>query len=132
YIAPMNVSSRLLRNALVCTLVFGVSAWGQSTPPQTRRSRADNPDLQEIKNYRLSMDKVDKFGAASQSLRTLAKKDPSIKSAMSRDGGPKTIDEGAKRMESQYPAAAAAIQNTGLNVREYLLMTMTLVSTTMV
>src|SRR5205823_13482177 len=98
----MNISVALIRTVLISAVICGMCAWGQNTPAQSRRSRADNPDLQEMKNYRLSMDKVDKFATASQNLQRLAKKDPSMKSAMSRDGGAKTIDEGAKRMESQY------------------------------
>lgn len=109
-----------------------VSALGQNAPAQTRRARADSPDLQEIRNYRLSMDKVDRYAAASENLMALSKKDPAIKSAMGRDAGVKTIDDSAKLMESKYPAAASAIQKAGLSVREYLVMTMTLVTTTMV
>lgn len=84
-----------------------------------------------MKNYRLSKDKLDKYEAASQNLMVLSKKDPSMKNAMSRDASAKTLDDSVKLMETKYPAAAAAIQKSGLSVHEYMIMTMALVTTTM-
>ena len=106
------------------------SVYGQTSPSASKRTRPDTPDMLEMRNYRLSMDKVDKFAAASQSLVALSKSNPAIRTAI--PGGAKNLDEGAKLMESQSPAVAAAIQKAGMSVREYLLTSITLLTTRMV
>lgn len=78
------------------------------------------------------MDKVDKFAAASQSLMALSKSNPAMKADMQSGTGAKTMDEGAKLMESKYPEAAAAIRKSGMTVREYFLTSITLMTTAMV
>lgn len=45
--------------------------------------------------------------------------------------GAKTLDDGAKVMESKYPEAAAAIQKAGMSVREFFLTSVTLMTTTL-
>ena len=108
------------------------SVYGQTSPSASKRTRPDTPDMLEMRNYRLSMDKVDKFAAASHSLMALSKSNPALKGSMRGGTGAKTMDEGAKLMESKYPEAAAAIQKSGMSVREFFLTSVTLMTTTMV
>ena len=124
---------RSIRVAVSLLMVCCIGAYGgQTSPAAGKRTRPDTPDMAEMRNYRLSMAKVDKFAAASQSLVALSKSNPAMKSAMQGGMGAKTMDEGVKLMESKYPEAAAAIQKSGLNVREYFLISVTLMTTTMV
>lgn len=108
------------------------AAYGQTSRVAGTRTRPDTPDMVEMRNYRLSMQKIDKFGAASQKLVALSKSNPAMKSAMQGGTGAKNLDEGAKFLESKYPEAAEAIQKSGMSVREYFLTSVTLMTATMV
>ncbi len=127
----MFVFIRSTRNTLALGLMCAIGFYGQTSPSAGKRTRPDTPDIVEMRNYRLSMDKVDKFAAASQSLVALSKSNPAMRSAMQSGTGAKTLDEGAKVMESKYPEAAAAIQKAGMSVREFFLTSVTLMTTTL-
>ena len=123
---------RSIRLTVSLLMICCIGLYGQTSPTAGKRTRPDTPDMVEMRNYRLSMAKVDKFAAASQSLMALSKSNPAMKTAMQGGMGAKTMDEGVKLMESKYPEAATAIQKSGLNVREYFLLSVTLMTTTMV
>ncbi len=121
-----------IRPALAAFLMCCIGAYGQTSPSAGKRTRPDTPGIVEMRNFRLSMDKIDKFAAASQTLVALSKTNPAMKSSMEGGTGAKTVDEGAKQLQAKYPEAAAAIQKSGLSVRDYLMTSVTLMSTMMV
>ncbi len=120
------------RPVLAAFTMCCVGVYGQTSPSAGKRTRPDTPELVEMRNFRLSMDKIDKFGAASQTLVALSKTNPAMKSSMEGGTGAKTVDEGAKQLQAKYPEAAAAIQKAGLSVHDYLMTSLTLMSTIMV
>lgn len=87
--------------------------------------------MQEMRNYRLSVDKLDRFAAASNSLMSLTKAHPEMRAAMGDQSGVKTLDESVARLQSKFPEAAGAIQKSGLTVRDYLLTSVSLMTATM-
>lgn len=133
----MSDLTRSTRTFLALVLIYGmlicgIGAFGQSTPGANRRPGANSPEMQAMKGYRLSMDKVDKFGVASRNLIALAKTKPSMKADMQSNSGAKNIDDAARLLESKHPEAASVIQKAGLSVREYFEVSLTLAMTTMV
>ena len=128
----MIVFLRSIRVAVSLLMMCCIGAFGQTSPAAGKRTRPDTPDMVEMRNYRLSMEKLNKFAAAAQSLTALSKSNPGMKSAMQGGLGAKTMDEGVKVMESKYPEAATAIQKSGMSVREFFLVSVTLMTTSMV
>jgi hypothetical protein len=91
--------------------------------PQARK-RADDPDMREIRDYRLSLEKIQKYIDASKALQ----KDPAA-SACFKDkppGNQATIDLGQKQIEA-CPAAVADMKSAGLTPREFLVLTGSLI-----
>ncbi len=82
--------------------------------------RPDPPDMKEIRDYRLTMDNIQKFVAAFK----VISKDPAVKKceAANNAGNAATLDLGQKQLES-CPAAVADIASQGLKPREFLLLT---------
>lgn len=89
--------------------------------PQSNGARAAaSPDLKEIRDYRLSMDNIQRFAAAYQSM---AKDDAVAKCFKDKPpGNAPTLDAGQKLVEA-CPAAVAALQAKGLKPREFLVIT---------
>jgi hypothetical protein len=87
--------------------------------PQSAK-RPDSPDMKEIRDYRLSMDNIQKFVAA---LKVISK-DEAVKKcgAANNAGNATTLDLGQKQLES-CPAAVADLTAQGLKPREFLLLT---------
>src|SRR5690348_17399512 len=84
-------------------------------PPQApqRGNPPDDADSKEYKNYRLSMDNVNKFVAASRALVKLSQENPGLEKEMESQADAKTIGE-AVRTTEKYPAVTAAIRSAGL------------------
>jgi hypothetical protein len=87
--------------------------------PQSAK-RTDSPDMKEIRDYRLTMDNIQKFIAAFK----VISKDEAVKKceAANNAGNATTLDLGQKQLES-CPAAVADLTSQGLKPREFLLLT---------
>jgi hypothetical protein len=81
---------------------------------QSKRS-ADDPGQKEIYNYILTMDKVQKIGAATKTLQALAKQHPELNDTSQAN----TLDETVQKLE-KYPDAIAVIKKNGMAPREYI------------
>jgi hypothetical protein len=99
-------------------LLFTCGATAQS------HKKADSPDLQEIRGYRLSMDVVERYVKAAQS----AVNDAAAKKCFENDspGSAPTLDAGEKVLNS-CPAAVAHLNAAGLKPREFLIVTVALI-----
>lgn len=108
------------RNVLtfLATAVFAVAAL--AAPPATkhvRRTLENDPDLREMRDYRLSMDKIQRYVDAFERMKA----NPSAQ-CLNSPGNAPTLNDGEKIINA-CPAAANAIRAAGLKPREFLVLT---------
>ena len=88
--------------------------------PQAKKNADSDPDIREIRDYRLSMEALQKFANAYKSMMADAKAQTCFKD--SSPGNEKTLDLGEKKL-NECPAAVADIKAAGLKPREFLVLT---------
>ena len=89
------------------------------------RDRGNDPDLKEIRDYRLSFDNIQRYVAATEAIA----KDPAV-AACFKDkppGNTPTLDEGQKQLES-CPPAVTDLKAKNFTPREFLVITAALIS----
>ena len=104
-------------------VLASASAWLAAAAPQAqspRRTAENDPDSKEMRDYRLSIDNIQKYVAASKALGG----DPSAASCFKDHppGNAKTFAEGDKIIAS-CGRAAADISGAGLKPHDFLVMT---------
>jgi hypothetical protein len=102
---------------IAMAMLLAAAFLGASPQPA---KRTDSPDMKEIRDYRLTMDNIQKFVAAFK----VISKDEAVKKceAANKAGDATTLDLGQKQLDS-CPAAVADIASQGLKPREFLLLT---------
>ncbi len=96
----------------------------------TTAAQGSGDDLADVASYKLSMDKVDKFFAAQRNMALKAKDmSPAQQEEVSMDGSGSMADM-AKQIESS-PEWSAAIREAGLEPREYVTLTMSMLQSAM-
>ena len=98
----------------ICLLA--ISAFAQP------RKRADSPDLKEMRDYKLSLDAVQRYVGAIKTLNA----DPAAAKCTNSPGNAPTLDEGEKLLNACAPAVAA-VKAAGLKPREFLILTAALI-----
>lgn len=95
---------------------------------QAQSRRANDPDLKEIRDYRLSMDVLQKYVAAAKATTA----DPAVAKCFGNEspGDAKTLDLGEKRINGCLPAVAD-LKGAGLKPREFLIITAALIGDVM-
>jgi hypothetical protein len=88
--------------------------------PQAKKSADSDPDIREMRDYRLSMDALQKFSNAYKSMMGDSKAQMCFKD--SPPGNEKTLDLGEKKL-NECPAAVADLKAVGLKPREFLVLT---------
>jgi hypothetical protein len=111
------------RIACVGLAVVLASAWLAAAAPRAPsagRTAENDPDSKEMRDYRLSIDNIQKYVAASKALAG----DPSAVVCFKNNppGNAKTFAEGDKIIAS-YGRAAADISGAGLKPHDFLVMT---------
>ncbi len=113
----------------------GAAAEAGSSAPTASPQSADE-QLAELGDYRLSMDKFDKYIAAQRNIMLKARDmSPSAREAMearndARDNSNATIDDMVRNVESE-PMMTAAVREAGLSPREFALVGMAFMQTAM-
>ncbi len=114
----------------------GSTAAGQKSTTPAGSAKSADDDLAELAGYRLSMDKFDKFVAAQRNMMVNASKlSPAEKAAMeargdSEDNSDDTLGDMARNVESE-PIMKAAVREAGLSPREFALIGMSFMQTSM-
>jgi len=109
---------RLIAAAVLSTALL-------SAAPQTRAKNATNdPDLKEMRDYRLNMDVLQKYVNAYKAAMSDQKAQACFKN--SPPGNAPTLDKGEK-MITDCTAAVAALKSAGLKPREFLIITAQLI-----
>ena len=88
--------------------------------PQAKKNADSDPDIREIRDYRLSMDALQKFANAYKAMMADSKAQACFKD--SPPGNEKSLDLGEKRL-NECPAATADLKGAGLKPREFLVLT---------
>jgi hypothetical protein len=86
----------------------------------------DNPDVTEVRNYTLTLDKAQKAATAMQSINQLIAANPSLNAALDNSAnstGKETITLQAQSIDSKYPQISAIIHANGLETREFIVIT---------
>jgi hypothetical protein len=117
----MKVFSRLLAVALGFLVVASFTAHAQK---KTAKELYDSdPQMVEIREYKLTMDKIERLAHTSEQLEALIKADPSMKTALNPNNNDSQKDmnltEAATALSVKYPKAAAVVVANGFTPREY-------------
>ena len=101
---------------------------------QTHKTISDNdPDLVEIRQYRLTMDKVQRMADAMQEFNKMLAANPALKKRMNEDGdNDGTIAEKAHELEVKSPEAVAVLRSHGLSPREYIVVSLAFMNDVMI
>lgn len=107
---------------LASLLLTGATLAAQS------RSKANDPDLKEIRAYRLNMDVVQRYVHAYQMVGT----DAAAKKCFEKSppGNAASLNEGEKQINA-CPAAVALLNSAGMKPREFLIVTAALIGDVM-
>jgi hypothetical protein len=89
----------------------------------------NDPDLLEIRQYRLTMDKVEKTATATEQVNALLASNPGLKKKVDAESDDDaSIDQKAKQFDTKFPEATAIIHSNGLSTREYIVVSMALLN----
>jgi hypothetical protein len=85
----------------------------------------DNPDVTEVRNYVLTLDKAQKAATAMQSINQLVAANPTLSAALDANNttGKEPITQQAQDIDSKYPQISAIIHANGLQTREFIVIT---------
>lgn len=100
-----------------------------TSAPLTGGPHDNDPDLLEIRQYRLTMDKIEKTATATEQVNALLASNPDLKkriNAASDDDA--SIDQKAKQFDTKFPEATAIIHRNGLATREYIVVELALLN----
>jgi hypothetical protein len=134
----MTQYARLATPVAALGLLLGLTASALPAGPagadQTGQARqtpaGDDPDTKEYRNFRLSMDNVNKYVAASKALVKLTHDNPALERQLESQSDATTIEAAVKTTE-KYPEVTAAIKNAGLSTRDFVVMSGTLMGAEM-
>ncbi|MGO9323886.1 MAG: hypothetical protein ACLP07_04945 [Terracidiphilus sp.] len=104
----------------------GVALMALATAMSAQGAPSDNPDVNEVRNYALTLDKAQKAATAMQSINQLVAANPSLNAAMDQSAnstGKETITQQAQNIDSQYTQISAIIHANGLQTREFIVIT---------
>jgi hypothetical protein len=86
----------------------------------------ENPDVVEVRQYALTLEKAQKTAKAMYAINRLVASDPKLSAAMdagSDTTGKKAITQQALDIDSKYPQIASIIHANGLTTREFIVVT---------
>jgi hypothetical protein len=112
-----------LVSAILALAPFATSA------PLAGGPHDNDPDLLEIRQYHLTMDKVEKTATATEQVNALLAGNPGLKKKVDAESDDDaSIDQKAKQFDTKFPEATAIIHSNGLSTREYLVVSMALLN----
>ena len=112
------------------TSVVATTAITQAAGPGVHVTRTDAKSVTRALEFELTAANFAQFMAAADSLATLERRDPTVRSYLDSnldDAGSKAADAGLKWLEANA-AASSAIASTGLSVRDYFVASIAIAS----
>jgi hypothetical protein len=113
--------------ALAALLLFGI---GVAASQDDKTSAQVEAEKNEVKNFVLTSDKLDKYAEAVKAIRKVQKDDPALKKQMDDDNSknPSNTISGSVATIEKYPPVVSALKNAGLSPRDFVVMTYTLIN----
>jgi hypothetical protein len=112
--------------SLIAGIAMVVFAAVAMAVPRSGDANDNNPDVIEVRQYALTIDKAQKTATAMQSINQLVAANPSLNAALdagSDTTGKKPITQQAQDIDSKYQQVAAIIHQNGLATREFIVIT---------
>jgi hypothetical protein len=103
--------------AAVLALAVGASAQTGASTPQ------NDPNMKEIFNYTLTMDKIHKLTAVENDMEAYEKAHPELGKEMEADNTDGNLDQMAQKIQ-KYPPVVAILKKDGVAPREYIVSTL--------
>lgn len=138
--------SSVARSTLLLTLVLFLAACSErGTQGESGATAADAPaassqsvdeQLDELSDYKLSMEKIDRYIAVQRNLaKRAAAMSPDERQAMkekyeNRDNANATLDDMTRNI-AEHPMMSAAVREGGLSPREFTMITMSMMQSAM-
>ena len=114
----LRVKSRLLACIAIAAIAPAVNCAAQSN----RAALDKDPDVIAVRQYKLTMDNVQKLVAATDAMNKMVAADPSLKKKMDAQGdNDKTIDQKIKNIDANFPQVAALLRAHGMSTRDYIM-----------
>jgi hypothetical protein len=95
------------------------SAAASPAPATSTVASAGDPSANDISNYTLDMDKMNRWMNTMKALAAEARKDSTIEDALSMDAD-KSVAQTVAKMES-FPAAKRALASSGMSASDYVM-----------
>ncbi|MGA8229974.1 MAG: hypothetical protein WB795_00730 [Candidatus Acidiferrales bacterium] len=133
----MGHFGRFMAVVAATLLLFNTLAVAQSAPAGSPPK--ENPDAKEVRDFRLTIAKLNRYEVATQGVAKVLHDHPEIKKKMDAgpaasedqtDKGEHKLDQSVKHVEA-FPEIASAVKASGLSVREYVVMTAVLMNSMM-
>jgi len=119
---------RMKFRVLTITAAAAAVALLAAAPQRAKKTAENDPDLREIRDYRLSMDAIQRYVAGFKAMMGDAKARACFKD--SPPGNAPTIDKGEK-IVNDCPPAVADLKSAGVKPREFLVLTAQLIGDVM-
>jgi hypothetical protein len=118
--------------ATACIAAFGLL---QACPSVSQSGHVsdNNPEVVAIRQYRLTMDKIDKLVAAMGAVNKLVASDPGLRKRL--EGGSdndQSIDQKVRSFDTSFPQLTAVVHSNGLTTREYVMVSLAFLNDVMV
>jgi hypothetical protein len=130
----MRQFNKLVSVASATLLLFSTLAIAQTSPGKS--GSEETPDQKEVRVFRLTEAKLDQYQNATKGVVKVLHQHPEIQKKMDQEStAPLEKDEGevdrsAKSIEAHIEVSGA-VKDSGLSVRDYVVMTITLVNSMM-
>jgi hypothetical protein len=113
--------------ALAGILLLGM---GIAASQEEKSSTQVEAEKNEVKNFVLTADKLDKYADAVKAIRKVQKDDPALKKQMDDDNSknPSNTIAGSVATIEKYPPVVNALKSAGLAPRDFVVMTYTLIN----
>jgi hypothetical protein len=131
-----NRLAPFLVGLLIVTACDKPPASGENASAPAASAQTADEQLVDIANYRLTMDKIDKYVAAQRNIMLKAKSlSPAERAAMEarnegKNNANATLDDMTRNIESE-PMMRDAVRDAGLSPREFTMVTISLMQTAM-
>ncbi len=116
---------------LAAVLLLVTAAQGAAQNQKDDKSSAQlEAEKNEVKNFVLTADKLDKYDAAVKAIRNTQKDNPGLQKQMDDDDSrnPSNTIAGSVAIIDKYPPIVSALKGAGLSPREFVVMTYTLIN----
>jgi len=126
----MSLSSDMFRSRILLAVAGSLGLVAQVSLAQTGSQKSsssrplsrDDPDMQAMRNYKLSMDKLDRWAVSNRAVAVYIKAHPEVKKPGATDiGDAKTFSEMERRARAEAPGYVKALESSGLSFREWWL-----------